>query len=116
MSEENTGQNIDFTVNVNNLYREENITDLKVASIRKLIPVKPDGSLDESRAPLFHGHSQLVSPQGPVPLQAQLTANNLQEAFEVFPAAMKKDLEDMLKRMQEIQKQQDEKQQEEKKE
>ncbi len=115
MSEENSGQNVDFTVNVNNLYREENITDLKVASIRKLIPVKPDGSLDESRAPLFYGHSQLVSPQGPVPLQAQLPANNLQEALEVFPAAMKKDLEDMLKRIQDMQKQ-EEKQKEEKKE
>ncbi len=91
------------------MYREENITDLKVASIRKLIPVKTDGSVDESRAPLFYGHSQLVSPQGPVPLQAQLQANNLQEALEVFPAAMEKDLEDMLKRVQEMQKQQKEK-------
>ena len=33
-------QGIDFTVDQSNLYREEGITDLKVASIRRLIPIK----------------------------------------------------------------------------
>lgn len=118
MNDEGQGQNqeqkIDFSVDINNLYREENITDLKVASIRKMIPVKPDGTKDEGRTELYFGHSQLMSPQGPVPLQAPLQANNLREAFEVFPEAMKKTLNEMVERakqMQEQQKQQKEKQQ-----
>ena len=112
-------QKIDFSVDTNNLYREENITDLKVASIRKMIPVKPDGTKDEGRTELYFGHSQLMSPQGPVPLQAPLQANNLQEAFDVFPQAMKKTLNEMVERvkqMQEQQKQQQQKKQQDKKE
>ncbi|MCP4036268.1 MAG: cytoplasmic protein, partial [bacterium] len=34
---------------LDNLYREESFTDLKIAQIRRLTPVKPDGSIDESR-------------------------------------------------------------------
>ena len=34
---------IDLTVDLNNLYREESFTDVKVAAIRRLTPVKPDG-------------------------------------------------------------------------
>ena len=110
-------QKIDFSVDTNNLYREENITDLKVASIRKMIPVKPDGTKDEGRTELYFGHSQLMSPQGPVPLQAPLPANNLQEAFDVFPQAMKKTLNEMVERVKQMQEQQKQKkEQQEKKE
>ena len=110
-------QKVDFTVNTDELYREENITDLKVASIRKMTPVKPDGSVDESRTPQFFGYSQLVSPQGPIPIQAPLPANNLQEAIDIFPDTMQKAPNEMLekaKQLQEQQKQQQEKKQEEK--
>ena len=41
-------QTIDFTVDRNNLYREESFTDIKVAAIRRLTPVKPDGTVDEN--------------------------------------------------------------------
>ncbi len=111
MSDEALGQNIDFSVNIDNLYREENITDLKVATIRKLVPVKPDGTKDENRTALFFGHSQLVSPQGPVPLQGQLMANNLKEAIEVFPTAMKKSLDELVKQIKQMQQQKEQEQQ-----
>ena len=96
MAEETRDNQIDFTVNQNNLYREEGFTDLKVASIRRLTPVNPDGSPDKSRTPVFIGSTQLMSPEGPLPLQAALPANNLQESYEVFPQAMKKAMEEMI--------------------
>ena len=37
-------------VDVANLYREETVTDLRVATLRCLTPIKPDGSEDASRA------------------------------------------------------------------
>ena len=124
MSEEgqaqDQGQKIDFSVDMNNLYREENITDLKVASVRKMTPVKTDGTTDESRTALFFGHSQLLSPQGSIPIQAPLAANNLREAFEVFPETMKKALDDMVERAKQMQekqkKEQEQKEQKDKKE
>ncbi|MFO7972815.1 MAG: cytoplasmic protein [Desulfobacterales bacterium] len=84
---------IDFTVNRDNLYREESFTDIKVAAIRRLIPVKPDGSDDESRDPLFMAQTQLMSPSGPVLLQTILDAGNLEQAMDRFPVAMQKELD-----------------------
>lgn len=102
-------QGIDFTVNRENLYREENITDLKVASIRRLVPIKADGSRDESRTEQYVGSTQLMSPEGPLPLQAMLEANNIEEAFAAFPAAMEKAMAQMIdqfQKMQELQRKQ----------
>ena len=72
MADFQNSQDIDFTVDQDNLFREEAITDLKVASIRRLVPVKPDGSDDPGRTPIFMGHSQIMTPEGPLPLQARL--------------------------------------------
>lgn len=87
---------IDFTVARDNLYREESITDLKSASIRCLTPVKAGGESDDSREKIFVGHTQLMSPQGMVPLQAKLEATTLEEAMDVFPAAMQKAMDEMI--------------------
>jgi len=109
MTDLNSPQDIDFTVDQKNLYREQAITDLKVASIRKLIPIKPDGSDDPSRSPLFMGHSQVMTPEGPLPLQARLPANNLTEAYAVFPDIMKQALAEMIQQLEELYRQEKEK-------
>jgi hypothetical protein len=80
--------NIDFQVDKKNLYREETITDLKIASIQKLIPIHPDGSDDPSREPFYVGNTQLGTPHGPVPIQARLEAATLGQAMDAFPQAM----------------------------
>jgi len=98
--------NIDFKVDTQNLYREESITDLKVAAIRRLIPVKPDGSDDTTRNAIFIASTQLMTPEGPLPLQARLQANNLSEAYEEFPNAMKKALNEVMAQIEEMQRQQ----------
>ena len=97
---------INFAVDKDNLYREESITDLKVASIRRLIPVKPDGTEDTTRSAKYLGHTQLMSPDGPVPLHAELAANNIEEALDAFPEAMKRSLAEVVKQLQEMRSQQ----------
>jgi len=84
---------IDFTVNRNNLYKEESFTDVRVAAIRRLTPVKPDGSEDDSRDPIFMGQSQLMTPSGPIMLQSLLDAKTFEESMEKFPAAMQKEMD-----------------------
>ena len=106
MSDPGLGQQIDFTVDNKNLYREESFTDFKVASIRRLMPVNPDGTDDKSRTPVFLGHTQLMSPEGPIPIHSKLEANNLEEALEKFPSAMQKEFANVVKRLQEMQNQQ----------
>ncbi len=95
--------NVNFTVDKDNLYREESITDIKVASIRKMTPIKPDGTDDDNRKAIFYGHSQLMSPQGPLPIQAKLESETLEAAMEEFPEAMKKALAEMVERVKKMQ-------------
>jgi hypothetical protein len=95
MKNKGQGSGIQFVVDRANLYREESYTDLKSASIRRLTPVHPDGSDDDDRPVLFFGHAELITPQGPVPIQAHLNADTLEEAIEVLPASMERAAEDV---------------------
>ncbi len=101
---------LNFTVDKENLYREESVTDYKIANIQKLIPIKSDGSTDDNRETVFIARSQLNSPQGPIPIQARLEAKSLEEAMDMFPKAMEtetKKVAKAFKRMQEQQKKKD---------
>jgi hypothetical protein len=77
----------------NNLYKEESFTDMKVGAVRVLTPVKPDGTMDESRSPVFLGHTQLMSPNGPLPVSCMIEATSLKEAIEKFPEEMGKEVD-----------------------
>ena len=95
---------IDFSVNRKSLYKEEGFTDMKGASIRRLTPIKPDGSRDRKRDPVFFGHTQLLTPHGAVPVQCYLKGKNLDQASKEFPSAMKESVEKVLEEMEEMQK------------
>jgi hypothetical protein len=71
------------------LYREEVYTDRKAGTIRRLVPVLADGSNDTSRAELYSGQTQLLTPAGVLPLAFDLEAKSLGEACEQFPSAVK---------------------------
>ena len=105
-------EQINFKVDTSNLYREDAITDLKVASIRRMIPVSADGQDDASRSPVFFGHTQIMTPQGALPLQAKLMANNLKEAIEVFPEAMEQEMAHMVQQIRKMQEEEQKKQHE----
>ena len=53
----------DIKLDANSLYREEILTDRKAGTIRRLIPIKLDGSPDTTRAVLFSGQTQLLTPR-----------------------------------------------------
>ena len=110
MADFDNSKQIDFSIDQDNLYREDAITDLKVASIRRLVPIHSDGSEDTSRSPIFMGHSQVMTPEGPLPIQSRLMANTLQEAFGAFPDAMQSALNEMVAQLQEMQRREQEKQ------
>ncbi len=97
---------VEFTIDINNLYKQESITDLKTATIRKMIPVKVDGSIDPDRSEVFYANTQLISPEGPVPLEAQLKGDTFEEAMESFPEVMQEAFKTMYERMMAMQKQQ----------
>jgi hypothetical protein len=75
------------------LYREDMFTDRKAGTIRRLIPVTPDGATDSTRAVLYSGQTQLLTPTGVLPLGFEIEATSLQDAINKFPAAVKEALE-----------------------
>lgn len=93
----------EINVDTSNLYREEVFTDLRVASIRKLTPIKPDGSPDASREAIFTGQTTLMSQAGPLPVQAQLEATTLDEAAAKFPEAIRDAVERLMDEARELQ-------------
>jgi hypothetical protein len=93
-------------VDKNNLYREDVFTDLRVASIRRLTPVKADGSPDPARETLFSAETQILTPQGPLPIQVPIEANSLEEALEKFPNAVHQGVERLVDEAREVRRQQ----------
>jgi len=92
--------------NHNNLYKEEAFTDLTFATIRRLTPVKIDGSPDESREAIFTGMTQLMSPNGPVPIQCLIEgAKTLEEAAAKLPEAVEKTVQAMIAEAEEMRRQ-----------
>ena len=98
---------INLDVDRSNLYREEVFSDLRVCTIRRLIPVKPDGTEDKSRKALYVGQTHLVSPNGPIPVQNVIKVKDLQQAFKKFPEAMKEAMERMIEEAKKVQQQED---------
>ena len=95
----------EIQVDHENLYLEEVFTDLKVATLRRLTPVKPDGSPDETRPVLFHAQTQLMSQMGPLPVNCAIEATSLEEAMEKFPEAIAEAIERMVEEAKEMQRQ-----------
>ncbi|HET6461508.1 MAG TPA: hypothetical protein VFG29_12075 [Syntrophales bacterium] len=93
----------EIRIDEDNLYHEETFTDLKVGWIRRLTPVTPDGNRDKRRESLFIGQSQLVTPEGPIPIQCQIPAKALPEAMKKFPEAMELAIKNMIERARDIQ-------------
>lgn len=92
-------------VNLQNLYKEEMYTDMRTAALRQLTPVKPNGEIDKTRKFVFVGQTNIMSPQGPLPVQFPIDAKNLQEAAEKFPEVMDQFLAKLAEEIKEAQRQ-----------
>ena len=83
-----------------NLYREETYTDMKAGSLRKLVPVKADGTEDPGRAPIYTAVTQVMTPGGVLPLSGEVAgAKTLAEALAGFPAAIQQAVADLREEM-----------------
>ena len=78
----------DIQVDRNGLYREEVFTDRKAGTLRRLVPVTADGAPDATRAVIYSGQTQLLTPGGVLPLSFEIEATTLDEALTRFPAAV----------------------------
>jgi hypothetical protein len=92
----------DIKMDPANLYREDIFTDRKMGTIRRMTPVKSDGSADDKRKTLFIGEAQLLTPVGALPLAFEIDATSLADAVDKFPAAARVGIERAVKELQQM--------------
>jgi hypothetical protein len=92
----------DIKMDPANLYREDIFTDRKMGTIRRMTPVKSDGSTDDKRKTLFIGEAQLLTPVGALPLAFEIDATSLADAVDKFPAAARVGIERAVKELQQM--------------
>src|SRR5687767_3035761 len=88
------------------LYQEEIFTDRRAGTLRRLTPIKVDGSPDPSRPVLFSGQTQLLTPAGVLPLGFDIEAATLSEALDKFPEGVKMALEQAIEEAREMRREQ----------
>ena len=106
MAEEQNAQ-VELKIDRSNLFKEETFTDLKVGMIKRMTPVKSDGAVDKTRKAVFVGQTSLMTPGGPLPLQAVIQAKDLQQAIKKFPDAMKAAMDRLAEEAKKYQEQQE---------
>lgn len=89
-------------MNADALYREEVFTDRKVGTIRRLTPVKSDGTIDDSRPEIFTGQTQILTTAGTLPLNFEIEAQSLAEAAAKFSDAAKEGFEKTMKELEQM--------------
>ncbi len=65
------------------LYQEDNFTDRRVGAIRRLTPVRADGTVDPARPVLFIGQAEIMTNMGPVPISFEIEGQTLAEAVRL---------------------------------
>lgn len=95
----------DFRMDLNDLYREEAFTDRRTGTIRRLSPVKPDGSADPARRIVYMGETQLLTSAGALPLSFEIEAKSLDEAASKYGESVKRAFQEAMEEIQKLRRQ-----------
>jgi hypothetical protein len=96
---------LEAQMSADSLYREDTFTDQRVGTVRRMTPVKSDGSDDPSRPLVFVGQATVMTPMGSLPLSFELPARTLAEAVSQFGPAAQNAIEDAARELQELRRQ-----------
>ena len=95
----------EIKIDPNALFLEEIFTDRRVGTIRRLTPVKKDGTRDTAKAVLYVGETQVLTPAGALPIGFEIGAGSLEEAAEKFGQLAREAIERTVKELQELRRQ-----------
>jgi hypothetical protein len=96
---------LEAQMSADSLYREDTFTDQRVGTVRRMTPVKSDGSDDPSRPLIFVGQATVMTPMGSLPLSFELPAKSLAEAVAQFGPAAQHAIDDAARELQELRRQ-----------
>ena len=95
-------KDLDIQMQSERLYQEEVFTDRSVGTIQRLTPITRDGGPDQTRAVIYSGQTQILTPLGTLPISFDIEAKSLKEAAERFGDAAKAAIEQTMKRLEEL--------------
>ena len=98
-------RNAEPQMDADSMYLEEMFTDRRVGAIRRLTPVKRDGSPDASRPVLFLGQAEIMTNMGPVPINFEIEGETLDQAAAGFSVAATAAIERTVQQIQEMRRQ-----------
>jgi hypothetical protein len=87
------------------LYLEEVFTDRRIGTLRRLTPVTKGGKTDASRAVVYIGETQIMTPAGSIPIAFEIGAESLGEAAEKFGSLAKEAIDRTVRELQELRRQ-----------
>jgi hypothetical protein len=99
-------RNQDSQMDAEGLYQEDNFTDRRVGAIRRLSPVRADGSADPGRPVLYIGQAEIMTNMGPVPINFEIEGQSLADAVIGFGPAAQVAIERTVQQIQEMRRQQ----------
>ena len=103
VSEREAGQRLDeIRADLDNLHREDVFSDMRLATIRRFQPIRPDGSPDPTRPTIYIAETTIISQLGPIPVQSPIEADSLKDAFSKFPEAVRAAVDRLSERAQEM--------------
>jgi hypothetical protein len=100
------GLNAEIKMDPQALYREEVFTDRRIGTIQRLTPVDGDGQPVDGGVVIYLGQTQLMTPAGALPLSFELQADSLAQAAEKFADGANIAMEDAVKRLEELRREQ----------
>lgn len=92
----------EISMDADNLFKEEVFTDRSVGTIQRLSEVDAEGQVVDGGTVVFVGQTQLMTRAGPLPLTFEIEAKNLAEAAAAFGAGANRAMEDTVKRLEEM--------------
>ena len=105
MATPSTPRASDLNMDPSALYLEEVFTDRRIGTIRRLTPVKSDGSPDTGKPAIYVGETQVLTPAGALPIGFEIPAASLEEAAGKFGTLAKEAVERTVKEIEEMRRQ-----------
>ena len=95
----------ELKLDADKLYLEEVFTDRRIGTLRRLTPVTKEGKTDASRAVVYVGETQIMTPAGSIPIAFEIGADSLGEAAEKFGSLAKDAIDRTVRELQELRRQ-----------
>jgi hypothetical protein len=98
----NETRTTELNLDLAGMFLEETFTDRRVGTLRRLTPVKSDGTPDAARKLIYVGETQVMTPMGALPIAFEIDAASLDEAAGKFGSLAKTAIERTVRELQEL--------------